>query len=77
MLNKSTTPIKMNYTPEQISEIDVNVPDLSKLSLDEKIELARNSNTPPETLIVLAKDEYSYVREAVKNNSNYKPRRES
>jgi hypothetical protein len=66
----------MNYTLEQISEIvlkvlkEVNVPDLLTLSLDEKLELAKNPNTSVETLKVLATDEDSSVRYWVVKNPN-------
>ena len=64
----------MNYTPEQIAEIvlkvlkEVNEPDVLTLSLDEKYELAQNTNTPVETLKVLATDENYYVRFGVAKN---------
>jgi len=35
--------------------------------------VAQNSNTPPETLIILAKDENSNVRYCVARNSNTPP----
>jgi 3-methyladenine DNA glycosylase AlkC len=66
----------MNYTPEQIAEIvlkvlkEVETPDVSKLSHKEKIELAKNPNTPSEVLKVLATDENSYVRYCVAKNPN-------
>ena len=66
----------MNYTPEQFAQAvlvaleQLNGPDLSKLSYDEKKELAQNSNTPPETLIILAKDKHLSVRYRVAENSN-------
>ncbi len=66
----------MNYTPEQIAEIvlkvlkDVNEPDVLSLSFGEKIELAKNPNTPTETLKVLATDKDSSVRRAVARHPN-------
>ena len=66
----------MNYTPEQIAEIvlkvlkEVNEPDVLTLSLDEKYELAKNPNTPVETLKVLATDENYDVRYEVAENPN-------
>ena len=63
----------MNYTPEQIAEIvlkvlkEVNTPNLS---YQEKIELAKNPNTPIETLKVLATDWNSTVRYYVAENPN-------
>ena len=64
----------MNYTPEQIAEIvlkvlkEVNEPDVLTLSLDEKYELAYNTNTPVETLKVLSTDKVSDVRCGVARN---------
>jgi len=66
----------MNYTPEQIAEIvlkvlkEVNEPDVLSLSYDEKRELAKNPNTPAETLKVLATDENPGVRCCVAQNPN-------
>jgi hypothetical protein len=66
----------MNYTPEQISEIvlkvlrEVNEPDVLSLSLVEKYELAKNPNTPVETLKVLATDKDFWVRSRVAQNPN-------
>jgi len=71
-----TTKSLMNYTPEQIAEIvlkvlkEVNEPDVLTLSLDEKYELANNTNTPVETLKVLATDENVDVRWGVAENPN-------
>jgi len=48
-------------------------PNLSKLPLQERKELAQNPNTPPETLTILARDEDSYVRWRVANNPNTPP----
>ena len=68
----------MNYTPEQIAEIvlkvlkEVEISDVSKLSYDEKLKLAIDSNTPVEILRVLAIDEDSYVCYWVARNPNYK-----
>ena len=69
----------MNYTPEQFAQAvlvaleQLNGPDLSKLSLEEKKELAENSNTPPEALIILAKDKNWNIRYRVAQNSNTPP----
>ncbi len=69
----------MNYTPEQIAEIvlkvlkEVNEPDALSLSFDETIKLAKNPNTLPETLKVLATDENSCVRCCVARNPNTLP----
>ena len=66
----------MNYTPEQFTQAvlkaleSLNDTDLSKLPLRERKELARNSNTPPEILTNLARDENSYVRCRVERNPN-------
>jgi hypothetical protein len=66
----------MNYTPEQIAEIvlkvlkEVNEPDVLSLSYDEKYELAKNPNTPVETLKVLATDKDAGVRYCVAGNPN-------
>jgi hypothetical protein len=66
----------MTYTPEHISEIvlkvlkEVNSPDLTKLPLQERKDLARNLNTPPETLTILARDEDCLVRRNVERNPN-------
>jgi hypothetical protein len=66
----------MNYTPEQIASIvlkvlkDIETPDVSSLSYEEKLELAQNPNTSQETLQVLATDEYSSVRYWVAENPN-------
>ena len=57
----------MNYTPEQISQIvlkvlkEVETPDFSKLSYEEKIELTKDPNTSQESLKSLATDKNSYV----------------
>ena len=69
----------MTYTPEQISEIvlkvlkEIEVPDVSKLSLDEKLKLAQDPNTPVELLKILANDKSLSVQNAAKANPNYKP----
>ncbi len=66
----------MNYTPEQIAEIvlkvlkKVNEPDVLSLSFDETIKLAKNPNTLPETLKVLATDKDYWVRRWVAQNPN-------
>ena len=68
----------MNSTPEQIAEIvlkvlkEVNEPDVLTLSFDEKYKLAKNPNTPVETLKVLATDKDCSVRWVVTQNPNYK-----
>jgi hypothetical protein len=69
----------MNYTPEQFTQAvlkaleTLNTPDVSKLPLQERKYLARNPNTPPETLTILARDEDSYVRWGVARNPNTPP----
>jgi len=66
----------MNYTPEQISQIvlkvlkEVETPDILNLSSDEKIKLAKDPNTPQETLAILATDENPGVRCRVAENPN-------
>jgi glycerophosphoryl diester phosphodiesterase len=66
----------MNYTPEQIAEIvlkvlkEVETPDVSKLSFKEKIELAKNPNTPVELLQTLATYKNSSFRYWVAKNPN-------
>ena len=44
--------------------------DISKLSYEKKIQLAKNPNTPVEVLAALAKDEDYYVRYGVARNPN-------
>jgi hypothetical protein len=69
----------MKYTPEQITEIflkvlkEVNTPDVSKLSRQERKDLARNPNTPPEVLTILARDEDYWVRCGVARSPNTPP----
>ena len=66
----------MTYTPEQISQIvlkvlkEIEEPDVSKLSLDEKIKLTQHPNTSPETLAVLATDGDPGIRRLVAEHSN-------
>jgi len=66
----------MTYTPEQISQIvlkvlkEIEQPDISKLSDDEKIKLVRDPNTSKETLNVLATDKSADVRYWVSCNPN-------
>ena len=66
----------MTYTPEQISQIvlkvlkEIETPDVFKLSYDEKVKLAKDPNTPTETLAVLATDVDSNVRRCVALNPN-------
>ena len=43
---------------------------LGSLSDDDKLELARNSNTPKEILIILSKDENYNIRYSVAYNPN-------
>ena len=69
----------MNYTPEQIAEIVLKVlkevnatPDVSKLSTQEKINLAKDPNATVEILQSLAQDENSRVRYWVSKHPNYK-----
>jgi HEAT repeat protein len=69
----------MNYTPEQITQAvlkaleTLNTPDVTKLPLQERKELAQNPNTPPEALTLLARDENSSVRWRVAQNPNTPP----
>jgi hypothetical protein len=66
----------MNHTPEQIASIvlkvlkDIETPDVSSLSFEEKINLAKTPSTPQETLKVLATDENVDVRCWVAWNRN-------
>ena len=66
----------MTYTPEQISQIvlkvlkEIETPDVLSLSYDEKLALAQNPNTSPESLQTLATDENSDVRYWVATNPN-------
>jgi len=66
----------MNYTPEQIASIvlkvltEIETLEVSSLSYEEKLELARNPNTSQELLQVLATDKYPYVRCWVARNPN-------
>ena len=66
----------MTYTPEQISQIvlkvlkEVETPNVSKLSNEEKIKLAKDPNTPQETLTILATDDDWSVRCGVAQNPN-------
>ena len=66
----------MTYTPEQISQIvlkvlkEIEEPDISKLSFDEKVKLARDPNTSQETLKLLATDRDLGVRRCVAQNPN-------
>ena len=69
----------MNYTEEQIKEIVRRVisemPNVSleNLSNKEKNNLARNPNTPPKTLDLLANDDDWNVRWHVADNPNASP----
>ena len=68
----------MNYTPEQIAEIVLKVlkevndetPDVSKLSTEEKNNLAKDPNATVEILQVLAQDKNYYVRYGVSKHPN-------
>ena len=66
----------MTYTPEQISQLvlkalkEIETPDVLSLSYDEKLALAQNPNTSPESLQTLATDENSDVRYWVATNPN-------
>ena len=66
----------MNYTPEQIASIvlkvlkEIETPDVSSLSLNEKNELAKNPNTSQETLKVLVTDDDWRIRYEVATNPN-------
>jgi hypothetical protein len=69
----------MNYTPEQIASIvlkvlkEIETPNVSSLSRGEKIKLAKDPNTPQETLQVLATDKNSDVRYEATQNPNTSP----
>jgi hypothetical protein len=69
----------MNYTPKQFAQAvlkaleTLNTPDVSKLPLQERKDLANNPNTPPETLTILARDEDWRVRYGVACNPNTPP----
>ena len=69
----------MTYTPEQISQIvlkvlkEIETPDVSSLSHNQKLELARHPNTPQETLQVLATDKDFSVRYWVAQHPNTPP----
>jgi hypothetical protein len=69
----------MNYTPEQFTQAvlkaleSLNDPDLSKLPLQERKDLAENPNTPPEILSILARDTHWNVRCEVAKNPNTPP----
>jgi len=66
----------MNYTPEQIASIvlkvlkEIETPDVSSLSHNQKLELARHPNTPQETLQVFATDKNSDVLYLVARHPN-------
>ena len=66
----------MTYTPEQISQIvlkvlkEIETPDVSKLSLGERVKLAKDPNTSQETLAILATDEHPWVRRWVAQHPN-------
>ena len=69
----------MNCTPEQFAQAvlkaleTLNTPDVSKLPLQERKDLANNPNTPPEILTILARDEDWDVRCRVAQNPNTPP----
>lgn len=66
----------MTYTPDQISRIvlkvlkEIEVPDVCQLSLDEKVKLAQDHNTPVELLEILATDKDPNVRYWVARHPN-------
>jgi len=66
----------MTYTPEQISQIvlkvlkEIEEPDILKLSLGERVKLAKDPNTSQETLAILATDEHPWVRRWVAQHPN-------
>jgi hypothetical protein len=69
--NESTTE-QMNFRPFQVF-LRLREKLNGKLSLEDRKELARNSNTPPEILTILAQDEYFTVRYWVAANPNTPP----
>ena len=66
----------MNYTLNQLAGAilkalgTINTPDLSKLSSQERKDIAQTLNTTPETLTFFAKDEDWLVRWRVAQNPN-------
>ena len=70
----------MNYTPEQISSIvlkvlkEIETPEILELTFDQKLELAQNPNTPPETLVRLASNKNYVIVWAVAQNPNTPPK---
>ena len=70
----------MNYTPEQFTQAvlkaleTLNTPDVTKLSIQERKDLALNPNTPPEILTLLAQDKDWGVRCGVAENPNTPPK---
>jgi hypothetical protein len=69
--NESTTE-QMNFRPFQ-AFLRLREKLNGKLSLEDRKELARNSNTPPETLTILARDVNGDVRYWVARNRNTPP----
>ena len=67
---KTAHPVYKSAHPVKVLKV---TPDISKLPLQERKELARNPNTPPETLAILAQDEDEYMRNRVAHNSNTPP----
>jgi hypothetical protein len=69
----------MNYTPEQFTQAvlkaleTLNTPDVTKLPLQERKELAYNTNTPPEILTILARNGDWSVRWRVAQNPTTPP----
>jgi hypothetical protein len=69
----------MKYTPEQFTQAvlkaleTLNTPDVTKLPLQERKDLAYNPNTPPEILTILAQDKDGAVRYRVAYNTNTPP----
>jgi hypothetical protein len=67
------------YNSDQVIQIvlkvisELNKPDVTKLSVEEKKKLAEDENTPTETLILLAKDVDYWVRCWVAQNPNTPP----
>jgi hypothetical protein len=67
---KTAHPVYKSAHPVKVLKV---TPDISKLPLQERKELARNPNTPPETLAILAQDEDEYMRNRVAWNHNTTP----
>jgi hypothetical protein len=69
----------MTYTKQQVIQTflkvleELNKPDVTNLSLEERKKLTENPNTPSETLAILARDKKWNVRCGVAANPNTSP----